>query len=64
MCALRASGHNVTLALLLGTLLLRVLHLRAQKWIGLGGKIPKLNQFLTLMFICGIQVALEFQNWK
>ncbi|KAI1286702.1 hypothetical protein HDE_10735 [Halotydeus destructor] len=63
-CTLRSSVRNVSLSLLFGILLIRLMYLRAQVWIGLGGKIPKLNQFLTLIFVFGIQVALEIQNWK
>ena len=63
-CTLRASIHNLTLSLLFGTLLLRAMYLRAAKWIGLGGQISSANQFLTLSFIIGVQIALEAQTWK
>ncbi|XP_025017435.1 uncharacterized protein LOC107366253 isoform X2 [Tetranychus urticae] len=63
MCSLRTSIHNISCTMLFGSLLQRGMYLRAQKWIGLGGKISKLNQCLTLLFIIGIQLALEMQRW-
>lgn len=62
--SLRSSVHNVALALLFAGLLQRALFLRAQKWIGLGGKISMLNQCLTLLFIFAVQLALEMQRWR
>ncbi|RWS28516.1 uncharacterized protein B4U80_10135 [Leptotrombidium deliense] len=64
MCSIRTSVHNVSLALLFGSLLQKAMQLQSQKWIGLGGKVSKLNQCLTLMFIVGIQLALELQRWR
>ncbi len=64
MCSVRQTTHNITLCLLFGSLLLRAMHIRAQKSIGLGGRASRLNQFLTLVFIIGIQTALELQKWK
>ncbi|XP_074594406.1 uncharacterized protein LOC141849823 [Brevipalpus obovatus] len=63
MCSVRSSVHNISLTMLLASLFQRGMYLRAQKWIGLGGKISKLNQCLTLIFVIGIQVALEVQRW-
>uniref|UniRef100_A0AAN0N7P4 G-protein coupled receptor 3 n=1 Tax=Polyphagotarsonemus latus TaxID=1204166 RepID=A0AAN0N7P4_9ACAR len=61
---LRNSIHNVALALLFACLLQRALFLRAQKWIGLGGKISMLNQCIILLLIFGVQLALEVQKWS
>ena len=63
MCFIRTSAQNISFALLFGCLLQRGMYLRAQKWIGLGGKISNLNQTLTLSLIVGIQLALEIQKW-
>ena len=64
MCSVRTTIHNIALALLFGSLLLRAMHIRAQKSIGLGGRSSKMNLFLTLLFVVGIQVALEIQQWR
>ena len=61
---LRNSIHNVALALLFACLLQRALFLRAQKWVGLGGKISMLNQCITLLLIFCVQLALEIQKWR
>ena len=52
------------MALLFACLLQRALFLRAQNIIGLGGKISMLNQFITLLLIFGVQLALEVQKWR
>lgn len=37
---------------------------RASSSLGLGGRPNKLNQFLTLLFIIGVQLAAELQRWR
>ena len=64
ICCLRHTIHNISLSLLFGSLLIRAMYIRAQKSIGLGGRASRLNQFLTLIFIVGIQTAIELQKWK
>lgn len=39
------------------------MYLRAQNNLGLGGSVNRCNQLLTLIFIVGVQVALETQWW-
>ena len=39
------------------------MYLRAQNSLGLGGSVNRCNQLLTLLFIIGVQVALETQWW-
>ncbi|XP_054158808.1 uncharacterized protein LOC128957118 [Oppia nitens] len=64
LCCTRHTIHNISLTLLFGSLLIRAMYIRAQKSIGLGGRTSRLNQMLTLVFIVGIQTALEYQKWK
>ncbi|KAG9508826.1 hypothetical protein GZH46_02669, partial [Fragariocoptes setiger] len=64
ICLLRTTWYNLSLVLIFGSLLLRVMHTRAQSTIGLGGRSNKLNQFVTLIFIVAVQVALEAQRWR
>lgn len=37
---------------------------RSSESLGLGGRTNRLNQFLTLLFMVGVQVAFELQRWK
>lgn len=39
------------------------MYLRAQNSLGLGGSVNRCNQMLTLLFIVGVQIALETQWW-
>ncbi|XP_023239556.1 uncharacterized protein LOC111638144 [Centruroides sculpturatus] len=63
LCGITRVCHNITLALLSACLLLHAMHLRSQELLGLGGRVSRLNQFITLGFIIGIQIALEVQFW-
>lgn len=64
LCLLRTSWHNFGLVFLFGSLLSQSMQARALNTIGLGGKPSRLNQFLTLTFIVGVQVAFELQRWR
>lgn len=63
LCGLQRFVSNVSYAFCFGCLLLKGMHLRAQNSLGLGGRVNRINQLLTLLFIVGVQVALETQWW-
>ncbi|XP_054721511.1 uncharacterized protein LOC129231254 [Uloborus diversus] len=63
LCGLQRLMPNVSLAFCYGCLLLKGMYLRAQNNLGLGGSVNRCNQMLTLLFIVGVQVALETQWW-
>ncbi|XP_023220735.1 uncharacterized protein LOC111622554 [Centruroides sculpturatus] len=63
ICGLQRLVPNVAYSYCFGVLLLKSMHLRSQKTIGLGGSVSNLNQVLTLLFIVGLQLALEVQWW-
>ncbi|KAF8766888.1 putative metabotropic glutamate receptor mgl-1 like protein [Argiope bruennichi] len=63
LCGLQRLMPNVSLAFCYGSLLLKGMYLRAQNSLGLGGSVNRCNQMLTLLFIVGVQVALETQWW-
>jgi len=64
LCLLRSSWNNFSLVLIFGSLLLQTMHDRCLSSIGLGGRPNKLNQFLTLFFMVGVQISFELQRWK
>ncbi|XP_071033769.1 metabotropic glutamate receptor 3 [Parasteatoda tepidariorum] len=63
ICGLRRLMPNVSLAFCYGCLLLKGMYLRAQNSLGLGGSVNRCNQILTLIFVVGVQIALEVQWW-
>lgn len=63
LCGISRVCHNMSLALLSGCLLLQAMHLRSQELLGLGGRVSRLNQFITLGFIVGVQIGIEVQFW-
>ncbi|CAL1267420.1 unnamed protein product [Larinioides sclopetarius] len=63
LCGLQRLMPNVSLAFCYGSLLLKGMYLRAQNSLGLGGSVNRCNQMLTLLFIVGVQIALETQWW-
>ncbi|GFT00079.1 g_PROTEIN_RECEP_F3_4 domain-containing protein [Nephila pilipes] len=63
LCGLQRLMPNVSLAFCYGSLLLKGMYLRAQNSLGLGGSVNRCNQMLTLLFIVGVQIALEIQWW-
>lgn len=64
LCLLRTSWHNFALVMLFGSLLLHAMQVRSLSSLGLGGRPNRLNQFLTLVFMVGVQVSFELQRWK
>ncbi|KAG8189409.1 hypothetical protein JTE90_020223 [Oedothorax gibbosus] len=63
LCALRGVVTNSSLVFCYGVLLLRGMHLRAQASLGLGGRVSRFNQLLSLALAVGVQVALETSYW-
>lgn len=64
LCLLRTSWHNFALVMIFGSLLLQTMQTRSLDSLGLGGRTNRLNQFLTLVFIVGVQVSFELQRWR
>lgn len=64
LCLLRTSWHNFSLVMLFGSLLSQSMQTRSLTTLGLGGRPNRLNQFLTLVFLVGVQVSFELQRWK
>ncbi|XP_033745806.1 uncharacterized protein LOC117331296 [Pecten maximus] len=61
VCAYRRLIPGLAYAFLFATILAKLMALRAYKLIGLGGELSSINQFLAILFITGIQVALGAQ---
>ncbi|XP_069101405.1 uncharacterized protein [Argopecten irradians] len=61
VCACRRFVPGLAYAFLFATILSKLMALRAYKLIGLGGELSSVNQFLAILFITGIQVALGLQ---
>jgi len=58
ICALRHFLHPLALCLCFGLLLIKVMQLRSLVSVGLGGKIPQINQLLSLFFMVMVQVVI------
>jgi hypothetical protein len=61
LCNLRVFIPSIATALSFGILLLKAMQLRSLVSLGLGGRVSALNQFITLMFIVAVQLALNIQ---
>ncbi|XP_060078999.1 uncharacterized protein LOC132558444 [Ylistrum balloti] len=61
VCACRRFIPGLAYAFLFATILAKLMALRAYKLIGLGGELSSINQFLAIIFITGIQIALGVQ---
>jgi len=61
LCNLRVFVPSIATAICFGILLLKAMQLRSFVSLGLGGRVSALNQFITLMFIVAVQVAVNIQ---
>ena len=61
ICTARHFAHGISYVLAVGVLLMKILQLRALVYLGLGGKVPVLNQIIPLIFVVMIQVILSAQ---
>ena len=62
VCAARIFVPSMSYTLCFAALITKVMSLRSYKYIGLGGEISNLNQFLTVVFISAVQVAIGVQH--
>ncbi|CAC5409795.1 unnamed protein product [Mytilus coruscus] len=60
-CTARHLLPGISYALVYATCLAKLMSLRSYKLIGLGGEISNLNQFLTVTFVSGVQIAISVQ---
>ncbi|CAG2254693.1 unnamed protein product [Mytilus edulis] len=60
-CTARYLLPGISYALVYATCLAKLMSLRSYKLIGLGGEISNLNQFLTVTFVSGVQIAISVQ---
>ncbi len=58
MCALRHFVHPLLLVLCFSILLVKSMQLRSLITIGLGGRIPQVNQLISLFFMVMVQVVI------
>ncbi|KAJ8301933.1 hypothetical protein KUTeg_020920 [Tegillarca granosa] len=63
ICSLRFFLPGLTYALTFAVIMAKLMSLRAYKLIGLGGEISNLNQFLTVLFVTGVQLAIGIHWW-
>lgn len=61
LCNLRVFIPSIALSFSYGILLLKAMQLRSLVQLGLGGRISTFNQFVTLLFIVAVQVAINLQ---
>jgi len=61
LCNLRVFIPSIASTICFGILLLKEMNLRSYVSLGLGGRIPILNQFITIACIVGTQMALNLQ---
>ncbi|XP_021344993.1 uncharacterized protein LOC110444959 [Mizuhopecten yessoensis] len=61
VCACRRFIPGLAYAFLFATILAKLMALRAYKLVGLGGELSSINQFLAILFITGIQIAIGVQ---
>ena len=62
-CGMRFFAHGFSYAFCYAIILTKMTTLRDYKYIGLGGEISRLNQFLSVFFITGVQIAVGVQWW-
>lgn len=60
-CTARHLLPSITYSIVYATCLSKLMSLRAYKLIGLGGELSNLNQFLSVTFISGVQIAISVQ---
>ncbi|KAL5014556.1 hypothetical protein ScPMuIL_008826 [Solemya velum] len=63
ICALQYFMPGLAYAFCFGVLIVKLMSLRSYKLLGLGGEISVMNQFLTVLFIVGVQIAIHVQWW-
>lgn len=61
LCNFKVFLPSIATAICFGILMLKAMQLRSLVSLGLGGRVPALNQFITLVFIVAVQVALNIQ---
>jgi len=61
LCSLRVFLPSLALSISFGILLLKAMQLRSLVSLGLGGRISAFNQFVTLLFIVAVQLAVNLQ---
>lgn len=61
LCALRIFLPSTALTVSFGILLLKAMQLRSLVSLGLGGRVSAFNQFVTLLFIVAVQLAVDLQ---
>ncbi|KAK3103160.1 hypothetical protein FSP39_016900 [Pinctada imbricata] len=62
VCAARIFVPGVAYTLCFAALTTKLMTLRSYKYIGLGGEISNLNQFLTVLFVSTVQIAVGVQH--
>ncbi|OXA45508.1 G-protein coupled receptor family C group 5 member C [Folsomia candida] len=61
LCNFKVFLPSIATATCFGILMLKAMQLRSLVSLGLGGRVPALNQFVTLLFIVAVQVAVNVQ---
>lgn len=62
-CGLRYFLPGLSYTLCFAIILVKLMSLQNYKLIGLGGEVSGVNQFLTVFFIVGVQIAISVQWW-
>lgn len=63
VCSTRFFIPGFAYSLSFATLLVKIMSLRSYKLIGLGGELSNINQFLTVLFITGVQISMGIHFW-
>lgn len=63
VCALQYFTPGIAYAFCFGVIIVKLMSLRSYKLLGLGGEISVMNQFMTVFFIVGVQIAIDIQWW-
>ncbi|XP_061187614.1 uncharacterized protein LOC133195701 [Saccostrea echinata] len=63
VCSTRFFIPGFAYTLSFATVMAKIMSLRSYKLIGLGGELSNINQFLTVLFITGVQVAVGVHFW-
>lgn len=61
LCSFKVFLPSIATATCFGILMLKAMQLRSLVSLGLGGRVPAFNQFITLVFIVAVQVAVNIQ---
>ncbi|XP_062600513.1 uncharacterized protein LOC134262138 [Saccostrea cucullata] len=63
VCSTRFFIPGFAYTLSFATVMAKIMSLRSYKLIGLGGELSNVNQFLTVLFITGVQIAVGVHFW-